>query len=74
MKVLDDALQFTPRDLHQMKGLIKLHNPDRFLEDSSFGFDFRDLQKLTYHFGPILGGFLWNSYKNFTSDARQGNA
>ena len=31
---------------HQMKGLIRLHNPDKFLEDSSFGSNFRDLQKL----------------------------
>ena len=25
------------------------------------------------HFEPILGGFSWNLYKNFTSDATQGN-
>ena len=41
-----DALWFTPRILHQMKGLIKLRNPDKFIEDSSFGSHFRDLQKL----------------------------
>ena len=32
--------------LHLMKVLIKLHNPDKFLEDSSFESNFRDLQKL----------------------------
>ena len=32
-----DALQFAPQILHQMKGLKKLHNPDKFLEGSSFG-------------------------------------
>ena len=25
------------------------------------------------YFGSILGGFSWNLYKNFTSDAMQGN-
>ena len=30
----------------KMKGLITLRNPDKFLEDSSFGSHFRDLQKL----------------------------
>ena len=30
----------------QMKGLVTLHNPDKFLEGSSFGSHFRDLQKL----------------------------
>ena len=57
-----------------MKALLKLHNPDKFLEGSSFGSDFRDLQKLEYHFWTILGGFSWNMYKNFTSDAMQGIA
>ena len=41
-----DALQFMPEDVCRMKGLIKLHNPDKFLEKSSFGSHFRDLQKL----------------------------
>ena len=40
------ALQFTPRVLRQMKGVIKLHNPEKFLEDSSFGSHLSDLQKL----------------------------
>ena len=44
--VLGHALSFALRVLHQMKGLIKLHNRDKFLEDSSFGSNFRDLQKL----------------------------
>ena len=44
--LLSDALQFTSRVLYQMKDLIKLHNPDKFLEDSSFGSNFRDLQIL----------------------------
>ena len=30
----------------KMKDFMKLHNPDKFLEDSSFGSQFRDLQKL----------------------------
>ena len=30
----------------QLKGLITLHNPDKILEDSSFGSHFTDLQKL----------------------------
>ena len=41
-----DALQFTARVLYQIKGLIKLHKPDKFLGGSSFGSNFRDLQKL----------------------------
>ena len=32
--------------LYQMKDFLKLHNPGKFLEGSSFGSDFRDLQKL----------------------------
>ena len=40
--LLSDALQFTSQVLHQMKGLIKLYNPDKFLETSNF----RDLQIL----------------------------
>ena len=32
--------------LYHMKGLIKLHNPVKFLEDSSFGSHFRGLQML----------------------------
>ena len=32
--------------LRQMKGLRKLDNQDKFLEDSSFGSYFRDLQML----------------------------
>ena len=70
-----DALQFVPQVLHQVKALIKLHNPDKFFEDSSFGSNFRDLQtERSNHFGLILGGFLWSLCKNFTSDATQGNA
>ena len=38
--MLSDAIQFTPHVLHQMKDLIKLHNPDKFLKDSSFGSNF----------------------------------
>ena len=30
-----------------IKGLIKLQNPCKYFEDCSFGFHFRDLQKLT---------------------------
>ena len=41
-----DALQFAPQILHQMKGLKKLHNPDKFLEGSSFGSNLTDLQML----------------------------
>ena len=41
-----DVLEFMPQVLHQMKGLIKLHNPDKFLEDSSFDSNFRDFHKL----------------------------
>ena len=40
------ALRFTPRVLHQMKGLKKLHNPGKFLKHNSFGSHYRDLQKL----------------------------
>ena len=41
----------TPFDLHphlfgQIKDLIKLHNPDKSFEDSSFDSQFSDLQKL----------------------------
>ena len=57
-----------------MQGPIKLHNPDKFLEHSSFGSHFRDLR--SNHFEPILCGFhgklpqMWSSlYKSFTSDA-----
>ena len=32
--------------LCQMKGIIKLHNPDKFFEENIFGSYFRDLQKL----------------------------
>ena len=35
-----------PQVLRQMKDFIKLHNPVKFLEDSSFGSHFRDLQML----------------------------
>ena len=41
-----DSLQFTPWVLDQMKDLIKLHNSDKFLEDSSFGSNLGDLQNL----------------------------
>ena len=41
-----DDLQFMRQDVCRMKGLIKLHNRDNFLEKSSFGSHFRDLQKL----------------------------
>ena len=41
-----DALQFAPQILHQIKGLKKLHNPDKFLEGSSFGSNLTDLQML----------------------------
>ena len=51
-----DTLQFTPQVLHQPKVLIKLYNLDKFLADSSFGFNFRELQK-TY-FGWFFMGFL----------------
>ena len=37
-----DTLQFMPQVLQQMNSLIKLHTPDKFLEDSSFGSNFRD--------------------------------
>ena len=40
------TLEFKLQVLHQMKGLINLHNPGKFLEDSTFGSHFRDLQKL----------------------------
>ena len=39
---------FTPQVLHPMKDLIKLHNPDKFLQRISFGSHFRDLQKLAW--------------------------
>ena len=32
--------------LHQMKDIIKLHNLDKFFNDSRFDSNFRDLQKL----------------------------
>ena len=41
---LPDSFEVMPRVLHQMKGLIKLHKPDKFLEDNSFGSNFRDFQ------------------------------
>ena len=40
------TLQFSPQVLHQIQGLIKTHHPDKFLEDSSFGSHFKDLQKV----------------------------
>ena len=35
-----------PQVLHKMKDLIKLHNLDKFLQDSNFGSNFIDFQKL----------------------------
>ena len=40
--VLWRPLNYAP-SLHQMKGLIKVHHLVKFLEDSSFGSNFRDL-------------------------------
>ena len=45
-KRFSGALQFMSRVLYEMKDLIKLHNPDKFLEDSNFVSNFRDLQIL----------------------------
>ena len=49
IKLLGHALWHTliyAPSLKQMKGLIKLHNTDKFLEDSSFASNLRDLHKL----------------------------
>ena len=49
IRLLDHAFwrpSLYPQVLRQMKEFIKLHNPDKFREDSSFGSHFRDLQKL----------------------------
>ena len=40
------ALKFTSQILHDMKDFIKLHELDKFFEDSNFGYNFIDLQKL----------------------------
>ena len=40
-----------------MKNLIKLHNPGKFLEGSSFGSRFRDIQKLAKQ--SFLTYFRW---------------
>ena len=46
-----------------MKGLIELHNLDKFLEDSSLSFNFRDLQKLSISgFGPIFHGICTKTF------------
>ena len=50
-----------------MKDLIKLHNPDKFLKNSSFSSNFRDLQKLAQqsfwiYFGLFFMEFIQNPY------------
>ena len=71
------------RVLHKIKGIIKLHNTGKFLEDNNFWFSFERPSKCIV--AIILDLFwvsfygicsqMWSSfYKNFTSDTMHGNA
>ena len=53
--MLSIAFRLTPLVLLRMKGLIKLRNPGKFLQDRSFGSN--EGSWCSNHFGPILGGF-----------------
>ena len=41
---------------HKMKGLIKLHNTSKFLENSSFDFNFRDVAIILDLFWMVFHG------------------